>query len=92
MPLSHEPSSLTVDDVLPYLWELERRMAAGNSVYLYSKDIHGRAAVMAGCLLGRLATTSMIPMVVVVVVVGYVITSSCSHYRDLKTVYTISTP
>ena len=27
-------------------------MAMGNNVYLYSKDIHGRAAVMAGCLLG----------------------------------------
>ena len=54
MPLSHEPDSLTVDDILPYLWELERRMALGNSVYLYSKDIHGRAAVMAGCLLGPL--------------------------------------
>ena len=37
MPLSNDPAAISPADVYPLLWELERRLAAGNSIYLYSE-------------------------------------------------------
>jgi hypothetical protein len=37
MPLSNDPAAIAPADVYPLLWELERRLAAGNSIYLYSE-------------------------------------------------------
>ena len=43
-----------VNDLLPALWELERRIALGARMFLYSRDMHGRVGLLAGCLLGRM--------------------------------------
>lgn len=44
----------TIHDLLPLLWELERRLAMGESLYIYSDDGHSRVGMICGCLLGRL--------------------------------------
>ena len=44
----------TIHDLLPQLWELERRLAMGESLYIYSDDGHSRVGMICACLLGRL--------------------------------------
>jgi hypothetical protein len=44
----------SVNVMLPLLWQLERSLRAGRNIYLYSRDGHGRAGMMAAILLGRL--------------------------------------
>lgn len=44
----------TVHEMLPVLWELEKRMRSGEKLFIYSKEGHGRAAMFCGALLGRL--------------------------------------
>ncbi len=44
----------TVNTMFPLLWQLERSLRAGRNIYLYSRDGHGRAGMMAAILLGRL--------------------------------------
>eukprot|EP01034_Spumella_vulgaris_P022155 gene22155-28262_t len=44
----------TVNAMLPFLWQLERSLRSGRNIYLYSRDGHGRAGMMAALLLGRL--------------------------------------
>jgi hypothetical protein len=51
LPVDSVPS---VHDMLPIIWELERHLAMGRCIYLYSHEGHGRVGLVAGCLLGRL--------------------------------------
>lgn len=44
----------TIHEVLPILWTLEKAMAEGHCLYLYSKEGHGRIGMIAAMLLGRL--------------------------------------
>jgi len=44
----------TIHEILPVLWQLERKLSEGHSLYLYSREGHGRCGLLAGCLLGRL--------------------------------------
>jgi hypothetical protein len=44
----------SLNDMLPILWDLEARLAAGGNLFLYSGDGHGRVGMVAGCLVGRL--------------------------------------
>jgi hypothetical protein len=44
----------TVNEILPLLWELERRLGEGANLFFYSREGHGRVGMMAGCLVGRL--------------------------------------
>lgn len=44
----------TIHDILPVLWQLERKLSEGHNLYLYSREGHGRVGMLAGCLLGRL--------------------------------------
>jgi hypothetical protein len=46
--------TLTIHEVLPHLWELERRLAMGERLYIYSDDGHSRVGTFCGALLGRL--------------------------------------
>jgi hypothetical protein len=41
-------------DLVQVLHELERRLKDGHRLYIFSKDGHGRAGLLAGCLLGRI--------------------------------------
>lgn len=43
-----------LNDFLPLLWALERRLMAGERLYIYSLEGHGRCGLVCGCLLGRL--------------------------------------
>ena len=42
--------SLTVQDLLMALWKIEACLAAGNSVYLYSREGHGRCVGVSMCI------------------------------------------
>ena len=44
----------SIHQILPILWQLERKLSEGRSIYLYSREGHGRCGLMAGCLMGRL--------------------------------------
>lgn len=57
MPLNAhtEPS---IHEFLPMLWEIERRLAKGESILLYSKDGHGRVGYVCAALIGRLYALS----------------------------------
>ena len=44
----------TLQQILPVLWQLERKLSEGRSLYIYSREGHGRCGLLAGCLLGRL--------------------------------------
>ncbi len=44
----------SMHDMLPVCWQLERMISEGRSLYLYSREGHGRVGLLAGCLLGRL--------------------------------------
>ena len=44
----------TLQEILPVLWQLERKLSEGRSLYIYSREGHGRCGLLAGCLLGRL--------------------------------------
>jgi len=41
-------------ELLPILWEIERKLARGEVVYVYSREGHARCSLVCGCLLGRL--------------------------------------
>lgn len=43
-----------VNEMLPFCWELERLLAEGKNLFLYSREGHGRVGMVAGCLVGRL--------------------------------------
>jgi hypothetical protein len=43
-----------LDHIVPVLWRLEEKLQKGESIYVYSKDGTGRAALICGCILGRL--------------------------------------
>jgi hypothetical protein len=43
-----------VHEMLHMLYGLERKIAEGKSIYLYSREGHGRVGLFAGCILGRL--------------------------------------
>lgn len=53
IPLSSS-SAPTVHQLLVIMWELERRLRAGECLFVYSRDGHGRAGMICGALLGRL--------------------------------------
>lgn len=53
MPIEQD-SAPPLNDILPLLWELERRMMSGERLYIYSLEGHGRSGMICGCLLGRL--------------------------------------
>jgi hypothetical protein len=44
----------TIHEMLHHLYDIEHKFAEGKSVYLYSREGHGRVGLVAGCLLGRL--------------------------------------
>lgn len=44
----------SIHDFLPTLWKLEKLLADGNCIYIYSNEGHGRVGMLAACLLGRL--------------------------------------
>ena len=44
----------TINEILPVLWQIERKLSEGRSLYIYSREGHGRCGLLAGCLLGRL--------------------------------------
>lgn len=44
----------SIHEILPPLWELEKRLARQEVLYVYSKEGHGRVGLVSGCLLGRL--------------------------------------
>ena len=43
-----------VHEMMHMLYGLEHKIAEGKSIYLYSREGHGRVGLFAGCLLGRL--------------------------------------
>lgn len=43
-----------INALVPQLWELEKRLARGENLYVYSNDGHGRVGLICGCLMGRL--------------------------------------
>ena len=53
IPLKRDAAP-TLNDALPVLWELERRLGEGQNLFLYSHEGHGRVGMIAGCLVGRL--------------------------------------
>ena len=44
----------TVNEILPHLWELERRLGEGQNIFLYSREGHGRVGMVGAMLVGRL--------------------------------------
>jgi hypothetical protein len=46
--------ALTIHELLPQIWEIERRLAQGDCIYIYSDDGHSRVGLLCACLLGRL--------------------------------------
>ena len=50
-----------LNDVLPQLWELERRLAEGQNLFLYSREGHGRVGMVGAMLVGRLYGFKVIP-------------------------------
>lgn len=53
MPIQQD-SAPDLNDFLPLLWKLEKRLMAGERLYIYSLEGHGRCGLVCGCLLGRL--------------------------------------
>jgi hypothetical protein len=44
----------SLNQILPKIWELEKKLREGKNIYLYSRDGHGRVGMMGAILLGRL--------------------------------------
>jgi hypothetical protein len=53
LPIEQD-SAPDLTDFLPLLWKLEQRLMAGERLYVYSLEGHGRCGLVCGCLLGRL--------------------------------------
>ena len=53
LPIEQD-SAPDLNDFLPILWKLEKRLMSGERLYVYSLDGHGRCGLVCGCLLGRL--------------------------------------
>lgn len=47
-------SAPTLNEMLPQLWELERRLGEGQNLFLYSREGHGRVGMVGAMLVGRL--------------------------------------
>jgi len=45
---------VTPNQLLPKIWQIEELLQQGRNLYIYSRDGHGRAGLVAGILLGRL--------------------------------------
>lgn len=45
---------VTPNQMLPKIWQLEELLQQGRTLYIYSRDGHGRAGLVAGIMLGRL--------------------------------------
>lgn len=45
---------ITLNELLPKIWQIEELLQQGRTVYVYSRDGHGRAGLVAGTILGRL--------------------------------------
>ena len=44
----------SMNELMAILWDLEKRMADGHNLYIYSREGHGRVGLVCACLLGRL--------------------------------------
>eukprot|EP01041_Mallomonas_annulata_P002761 gene2761-5442_t len=47
-------TAISRHELLPILWAVEAMLAKGERVYVYSRDGYDRAALVCGCILGRL--------------------------------------
>lgn len=43
-----------LDRIVPIIWRLEEKLYRGENLFIYSREGHGRAALICGCILGRL--------------------------------------
>lgn len=54
IPLKRDGTGMSINQIMPYIWQVEDLMRQGRKIYIYSGDGHGRAGLISGILLGRL--------------------------------------